>query len=100
MPNDADIQDALKQSIITRPTWQPWLMKRGLTHLDIDIQWEDFVQACLARDYRYSDWYAAFQKWLTSPYQATRDGTATRSRDYTMDDINRLLDEAEREGRL
>jgi biotin operon repressor len=96
MPEDPEIQEAMKQSIISQETWQPWLVSRQLTHMDIDAQWDDFVIAAIARHYRYSNWYRGFQKWLTSKYQAAppRYGSAP-GMTYTQEETDRILDEDE-----
>jgi hypothetical protein len=94
MSEDPETQEALKQSILTRPTWQPWLIQSNLTHMDIDTQWEGFVRKALAKGYSYLSWYSAFQNWLTSPFQHTQNGSA-HGMSHTLEETNRMIDEEE-----
>ena len=70
MPQDADAQEALRQHVFSPPL-HTWIARKQLGYMDLEAQWEAFMHKALANNYRYSDWYAAFQSWLTSPFQQT-----------------------------
>ena len=71
-PTDPRAQDALRHTVIT-PSLHMWIDGRGLT-TNLDDQWEAFGRKALANGYKYMDWRAAFQNWLTSDYQHPRVG--------------------------
>ena len=87
MPQDPDAQDALRQRVFC-PQLHTWIARKQLGYMDLETQWEAFMHKALANNYRYSDWYAAFQSWLTSPYQPTNGvGNAAQRRQAIINQV-------------
>ena len=78
MPRDRAGQERIRQQVFGEQL-TAWIARRHLDHMNLDDQWEEFRTKALANGYQYQDWYAAFQGWLTSPYQKS-NGTPPEQR--------------------
>ena len=56
-------------SIVLGRQLEAWIAKKQLGSMNLEEQWDEFCRKALANGYQYQDWYAAFQNWLTSPFQ-------------------------------
>jgi len=70
MPTDEEGQATIHASVFdaNMARWH----KNAHPHVDIEAQWTYFVNACLAKDYQYADFRAAFMNsftWSNSPAQ-------------------------------
>ncbi len=103
MPTNTAEQDRL-WAAITDPDFMAWFAKKGLA-LNLEEQWERFVNHALANGRQQVDWRRAFMGWLTSPYQRQPRGGPTPEdthgltpKEYrTMRNAQELIEESTRD---